>query len=408
MIKSRTLTQIFLVFSLVSQAVSYFISLRSDFPFALWLTLRPNVGYPIWEFLTVEPGPLDDFNSYRFANESLQLFPTVGGFVLYPFSFLLYQIFGFMSEAVGAVIFFAIVAALLIRGLSRLGMSSVQTFAIFSSYPILFSLSRGNNEILLFAVALYLLSTSLDEFSQNRSIGWAVLLTMIEPVPSTLFWVGDKFRARFTFVRKVIIISVFALVLTGFIIPPGDVIAYLEALRSFGGGHATTTYPGSSLFSTSLQSGIRVAHYLLGLSPPRYDDAVTMFVNQLLFYIGCLLVLYFGFSSRYQLIDRIILTSACWLAFYATSFDYRLVWLLAPLVLIFRESGNLVKPLRVMQVSLIGLICTPKVFIWWPETGGHHIGSLLNPLLLTTLILITARCGRTNSGIAELVESVKV
>ena len=98
MIKSRTLTQIFLVFSLVSQAVSYFISLRSDFPFALWFTLRPNVGYPIWEFLTVEQGPLDDFNSYRFAQESLQLFPTVGGFVLYPFSFLLYQIFSFMSE----------------------------------------------------------------------------------------------------------------------------------------------------------------------------------------------------------------------------------------------------------------------------------------------------------------------
>ena len=77
-------------------------------------------------------------------------------------------------------------------------------------------------------------------------------------------------------------------------------------------------------------------------------------------------------------------------------------------MLIFRESSNLVKPLRVMQVSLIGLICTPKVFIWWPETGGHHIGSLLNPLLLTVLILITARYRRTNFGMAELVESVKV
>lgn len=396
MITSRRLTKLVLVFSVSSQVILYWLSISENYAFVPWMSFRPGVGYPIWEFITTEPGPLDDFSSYLFASRRLQLFPTVAGFVLYPFAFLTYLSFSFMSDTLGAVLFFFASGALVIRCLSKLGLDSFSTLAIITSYPVLFTISRGNNELLLLGAGLFLLRAIVDSRRSQRIIGRMALISLFEPVPATLFWGGGTFGQRMRRVLATLLIVLLTILVTGSLISPHNPQSYLNELVSYGSGSSSTPYPGSSLFSTSLQSGIRVAHYLFGSVAPEYSD--HLIINDLIFYLGCLSLVYFGMSKMYSLIDRMILTSSCWLICYSTSFDYRLTWLMAPMALILRTYVGRIPLLRVLQTVLIAVICSPMAFVWWPNDGGHHIGSLLKPLLLLGLLFLTAVKGRAFSS----------
>jgi hypothetical protein len=381
----RKVVRSLLTWSVSSQLVAYAISLTSERRYAQWLSLRPGIGYPVFEYLTTLPGPLDDFYSYRFAADKFLLFPNPSGFTLYPIGFLAYQILSLTNEAHGAAILTATAIGLTVFGLSKIGSTGLLIVYVVTSWPVVFSISRGNNETLLFGVALAFVVPSLVEKSSKvRQFLSVLALTLLEPVP---FWFFVSKSRRFWFAVSLGLTALVIIVFTGFVVEPHSPISYLQSLREFGGNHATNPYPGSSLFSTSLQSGVRTGYYVFGLTPPEYQESASL-LNQAVFIIGCLALLVFGLAARFELTDRLILTTSTWLLCYSASFEYRLVWLLVPLALIVCSESQMTK-LRVFQICLIALICTPKTFYWWQEEGGHHIGALFNSLLLLTLILAT-------------------
>lgn len=386
----------FLVYSVASQLTLYLMSISDHYIFAYWLKFRPGIGYPILEYLTMDPGPLDDFMSFRFGSENLMLYPTVGGFVLFPFGFLIYQFFSLMSETVGAAAFTALSVGLVVKGLGNLRLTNVCQLGIVTSYPVIFALSRGNNELLQFGLGLILVGLVVERTSHNRILRWATSICLIEPVPMVIFFRGGTVRERLFFVSRVLLLVVTALIIFGTIVAPHNVLQYLLEIRDYGGPHSTTPYPGSSLFSTSIQSGIRVVHYVFGWNSPPLTQTPSNGISLgfVIFAVGGLVFSYFALSQKYQLVDRMILTSSCWLVCYSSSFDYRLVWLLIPLALLMGTLDEVLDGWRVAQVILIAFVCTPKVFIWWPELGGHHIGSLLNPIALVILICVTGKYGR--------------
>jgi hypothetical protein len=405
LLRRRTLARLFLTYSVLSQGFLYWLSISSNYPYAKWLSIRPSIGYPVWEYLTTDPGPLDDFRAYLFSSENLQIYPTAGGFTLYPLGFFLYQAFSFMNDKLGAAIFIGLALSLLTAALNKFNLSLVERIAILTSYPVVFSVSRGNNEIVLLGLAYLILVGILNQNKPQKLALWIAATMLLEPVPSLFFYRGGTLGDRIRFIIRIGLITIGGIWLCGWIFAPHNPLSYIQHLREFGGPHSTSPYPGSSLFSTSLQSGLRVFHLLFGMKPQEFDlsGQFTLSTNSVIFFCGCVVLLYFGLSTRYQMVDRLILTSSCWLVCYSASFDYRMVWLLVPFILILRftsgSSSDEVPRWRTFQIAILALVMTPKVTVWWPEEGGHHIGSLLNPLLLISLIVLTAVRGRDEESL---------
>ena len=143
-----------------------------------------KIGYQIWSYLTSGQGSFDDFYGDRFEQ--------LGGYnhwrdgTLPPVAIIIGKLFYFIPEESALVVFVLLnvfLATLLIVILSNKQETNELLTITFFSYPFLFALFRGNNDIYLlsFLLAIYLL------YKRGETVLSAILLGVLGALEPLMF-----------------------------------------------------------------------------------------------------------------------------------------------------------------------------------------------------------------------------
>jgi len=349
----------------------------SDFLF------RPltGAGYPIFAFMTSPVGRFDDFYNNLYANNGLA-YPTVQGFIFTPMSIWVYKLFSLIPNLLGLWIFFVIGLIGIAAVFKCFSFSWLLIFTLLVSYPVLFTLARGNNELWLFpAVGVTVL---MVKKGRPRSSAVLFALTnLFEPYPLLILMWKNPLKLF----RTTVGITV-AVTLPIFIFfEPYDVWQYVKAYLGPVSGY-TSGYNGLGvLHNHSLPAGLSVAKYLVtgrfvGAADDTWGLIFSIWLLAGVLIIGAILLI-----AQLNLVDRLvgIASASCLLP--SMSFDYRLIYLLLPLgLLVMKDRLDLREKL---QLILIVVLIIPKNYVWFRydmDPVGSTLGSIVNPILLLVLL----------------------
>jgi hypothetical protein len=330
-----------------------------------------------------EPGPFDDFHSYRFATFA-ELKSTDGGFYLFPLSFWLYNFLSLFDPVVGLRIFLSINIIIYVYAV-RL-FSKDKWLLLFSvlNYPFVFSLVRGNNEVLIAGVALIAVYYSYQK-RQKISILFLALSFLLEPFPSYLTLTKIKNLHKLIF--SLLLISLLLFVF--FIADTSTVLEYVNSLFTFSGNHASGFGPGSSIHSTSLSTFIQTL-YALKFGDFPLEDIVILDLIPRIYYFGIILFVFIWLFFRAPLAYRLLSLNCVWLLIYSSSYNYRNVHLVVCFILFYIKINKTLFD-KVIMLTIV-LICLPKPF-FWINTPNNPVGSiesgLIDPLLILFLLIFT-------------------
>lgn len=256
-------------------------------------------------------------------------------------------------------------------------------FALLLSYPVLFTLSRGNNELWLFPMVGVIVLMKVKSRERSAAVLF-VLANLFEPYPLLiLLWKNPLKLLRIT-----VGISI-AVTLPIFIFfEPHDVWQYIIDYLNPVSGY-TAGYNGVVLLhNNSLPAGLSVAKYLVtgtfvGSADVTWGSIFTIWLLGGFLVIGAIL-----FIAKLDMVDRLIgmICTSCLLP--SMSFDYRLIYLLLPLGLLVMKDE--LKSREWLQIILIVAIIIPKNYVWFryaKDPVGATLGSILNPILLLVLLL---------------------
>lgn len=342
-------------------------------------------GYPLVEFMVAPVGRLDDFyNSLYYPGDSLVF--TKANFTLFPFSVLIYKFFSFQSVHLAAVIFFALNIIFFVYAIQKLTKNYLLIILIVSSYPFLFTLARGNNEILLVALGV-LCYTYIIQKKYKSSFVCILIQFLVEPFPT--------YALQFVpYLKKIKNIAAF-FAISGFLIIfmmqfNSYTKQYLNELMSEAILYSSSLGPGTTLHTSSLSGTFQYIYFVLNDVFPYEHSSFTIF-TRVLFISGLLGVFSFiyHYRTKIDLITSSLLIISSYTLLFAVTFDYRLLHFVIPLSLL------LMKELRKIDIllcfSLIFLF-VPKPFILITSTNnsiGETFGSIINPLVIVFIIMLT-------------------
>jgi len=344
-----------------------------------------NHGYPLINFMIAPVGRLDDFyNSLYYPAESLIF--TKANFTLYPLSVLVYKIFSFQNIHLAAVIFFSISIAFFIYACFRLTKNWLIVLLVVTSYPFLFTLARGNNEILLVSLGM-LCYEQLRRKKVNGALGAIVIQSLVEPFPTYLF----QFIPYLKRIKK----NLFMLVCSSLIFLSGTLFSpslrmYFHELLVQGASYSSAIGPGTTLHTSSLSGTFQFIYLMMnGVFP--YNNVIFLTFTRILFICSMLSLIWFisYYRSKIDLTTSSLLIVSSYTLFFAVTFDYRLLHFSIPLCLL------LIAELRKIELSLcflIILLFIPKPFLLFTATNntiGETLGSIVNPLIIIGIIILT-------------------
>jgi hypothetical protein len=357
-------------------------------------------GYPLFKFLTSEVGRFDDFWNYRISSFEI-LFPTNANFTLYPLSVPIYQIFGALEYRISLLTFISFFLFVIMIFMIKITKSWKYFLLFLTLYPTVFTIARGNNELILFTLLLifvYLYNVK----SYRSAVFTLVLMQFIEVVPFFLLTIIKYLRKILLYF---VIISMFFLVV--FILQYGflDFRLYTESLLSFSSNYSVAIHPGSSLHSISLSGLLQTIYFLISDVWPTSDLTFFVALNYLILLLGLISVFIFSIFKKISMSDRLIFYSGVWCLCRSVSFDYSMIYLVLPFFIILSDlnSNPLTSPENKkfrfyshdhLIFLMLFLLFIPKPFIWFTSTEnplGSSLGSLVNPLILVIILLLVLK-----------------
>jgi hypothetical protein len=341
-------------------------------------------GYPLFRFMTSKVGRFDDFYNNLFMPG--EYFQTKANFTMYPGSIFIYKIFSITNVNLAAIIFLTLTSFILFWNLGKLSSSLLFVIFVFVSYPYHFTIARGNNEIILVSLGA-LIYLSLKEKKFGKSTFLTSILMIIEPYPYYVFsLVGAKKK---TFVQ-VLKFSIPLLFITLWLLTKLNIRSYFATLITEGSSYVTGAGPGSTLHSSGL-TGLIQFIYLQSDGEFPYKKADFMLLSRVIPYACTILLLIFFiyYHKKIDLITSSLLIVSGWTLLSGSSFDYRLLHFFIPLAIIV--SNQITKYELSIFIAVLALMI-PKPYLWFTAPNnsiGETLGSVVNPLLLMLIIVLT-------------------
>ncbi len=356
-----------------------------------------NRGYPLLSFMTTK-GRFDDFYNSIYTNFG-NLINSTGNLTLHPLSVLIGNIFSITPKDVSAVMFFVVFSGLLFYSLGKLSNSILIPIMVFVSYPYQFTIARGNNEIILVAVAALMYSLIIQK-NYKKGFQRFIILNLVEPYPLYLFqFIAFKNQIK----NQIKTYMAFAFLLIVSALLSGTGRAYLTGLISEGRGNVNVMSPGTTLHSSSIGGALEFLWAIMS------DTSIfeSNYINTSLLFIeiaGFFLLFFFFFRNKgnVDLVTSSILIICFWTLLNNPSFDYRLLHFFIPLSIMFKQAiGTRDLPILILMILLF--LPKPFLFFIYPENQlGITLGSVVNPILLLILIILTLVRFKKNFSKADL------
>jgi hypothetical protein len=365
-----------------------------------WFSGRSGNGFPIFSFMTSPVGRFDDYYNNLYVNNQLKNFYTVQHFVFWPIGVLFYQLLSFLPINLGLLLFqiaSVLVFAIVLQKYSR---NRLTTGALLLSFPVLFCLARGNNELILCAAILFALLKRSDYGTNRLSASIFILANLFEVSPFAFFLWHNPIRT-FTRISRpfLVLVALFLLVFIGH----SNIVEYFDGL-SGGARYVSGAQDFSFINHHSLMSAIGVGNlYIFGEDLSSGSLAV---LSRAILIIGTSVMILALKYKTFNKIDRLILVFVSWSIFPAVSADYKMVYLLFPFALLLGLDRH--SNIQKTQIWLLAFSIVPKHYIWvHPPMNpvGGTLGGFLNPILLLLLFCLTITNGKNPDNTKSLVES---
>jgi hypothetical protein len=367
-------------FLLLLLMANFFFSLFSYIFYYLF-----NSGYPLVEFMVAPVGRLDDFyNSLYYPGENLTF--TKANFTLYPLSVMIYKFFSFQNVHLAAAIFFVLNILFFVYALHKLTKNYFVVILAVTSYPFLFTLARGNNEILLVSLGI-LCYGFLNQKKYRNALTCILVQFLVEPFPTYAL----QFIPYFKKIKNQVTWYLFSGVVVILIIQfNSDTKQYIKELILGGAAYSSSLGPGTTLHTSSLSGTFQFIYLAINDIFP-YENSSFTFFTRIIFILGMLgvLLFFFKYRTKIDLITSALLIISSYTLFFAVTFDYRLLHFVIPLGLILMKELKTIE--KFLSFSIIVLFI-PKPFILFTSINnsiGETLGSVVNPLVIIFIIALT-------------------
>lgn len=356
-----------------------------------------KIGYQVWSHLTSEQGSFDDFYGDRFEQ--------LGGYnhwrdgTLPPVAIIIGKLFYFIPDRSALAVFVLLntflISILIVILSNKQKTNELLTLTLFS-YPFLFALFRGNNDIYLlsFLLAIFLL------YRQGQTILSAILLGILGALEPLMFLFFPLYFIHSAKKIKFFVIFVITYALSWY--SPAfhgerNISNYFKIASNHSKDYFDwmVIHDGGLLFGNSLFGLLKSIYYFTFFRDSVDTEFVSIaFQSSLIFnfyfYLACSLGLYLTyliFREKDFKVQLVLLSCMIILLPYVSAL-YKFVLFLFNILVILSDSKNNSKRLSHIVLILI-LINIPKNYIWFTfpfNPVGVTLESLVNPILILYLI----------------------
>lgn len=370
-----------------------------------------GLGYPFNTFLFAPGDRFNDFyNNYRQITLTGRgvFLPEHG---LSNYLFFLPSLFSFHSQALAYVFYAGIFLVYLLcynynylkiispadgREVNRIRDTFIFTFM---TYPVLFVIDRGNQEMYIFIM----LSLSIFFYYREKHLisalllGLAVHIKMYFAVFLLLYLADKKYREIRIVIYLFIILPFLASLIDNWLFPAvqfsGSTFAFLKTAASSDNWYNNLYVLGDdgAAYCSSLYGALKAILYFLfpdirGGSLPVYRLFGAYFPVSLL--CAGIIALYILFIEQ-EAWRRVALATFSLILFPFVTADYRLIMLFIPMWMFIHSEQR--SKYDALYATLFGLLLIPKDF--YIIRRNISISVIINPLLITAFMISLVREG---------------
>jgi len=376
--------------------------------FHYWLGYYRGLPYPKNTFLFIPSDHSMDF--FNLFNPVQTGHPYSYQWSIYfPFAFIPFSLFSFLPARIVHLAFLSIfigwTVGFLYKHLKFLPHYErpTATFILsFLSYPFLICIDRGNFECLLF-VFLCLFFANYQQGNLKRSVFYLACAIAMKAYPGVLvvlFLARKQYKAAIATVVLAILLTVLSAA-----VYPGGVVGSFQGLAN-NLGHYKQDYivgDGALAFGSSYFGPLKI---IVRKFHPMGAAAIDPFI--LLYTLTCLAgfalaSIYIVFRER-TFWKQVAILSFAMILLPTVSAEYKLIHILFPLAFFLASPQN--EKRERLYAVLFGLLLVPKAFFWLRD--DISISVILNPLLMTTMILLIVLDGLSVRGKARHGEPLPV
>lgn len=332
----------------------------------------------------------DFFNIFSYA----EIFPNVGAYCVTPWHLIFFSSLKYYPQI--KVITFCILVGISIylwgksfETITRNNKIEVSMGSVLYLYPLIFCFWRGNTELFAFSFLFIALVYECYYRSNNKSIIFYLIACFIKPnyfIFSLLFLRNIKYKNKkvlllVTTLFTSIIFLCISLFENIFFVYNESKICMQKYRMDYIVGE------GGTLFNNSYWGALKTFYYFLGNDNKsnQLDKYLTDYINvsEIIF-----LTIFAIAIFKLDFLEKCIVLMAASIVLYPVSADYRLITLIIPLILMI---GKDFVHYRIL-ILIIFIIMLPKHFLLFKLTSSGYdvtLSSILNPLLLTLLIITT-------------------
>ena len=352
-------------------------------------------GYQTWSFLTSNFGSFDDFYGDRF--EKLGDYYHWREYTQAPITNIIGKFFYFIPERSSIVVFALINVLMIIFILNMINVknTNLNIFLVIVSYPFMFALFRGNNDIYLLSWLLIILFFHLSQ--RYLIVGFLTgLMIGLEPI-TVLFVLVLILNYRFKQISMYFLGAGIALTSPLFY-GEKNLSKYYEIANSFTSDYyfpGMVLNNGGLLFNNSLFGFIKYIFFQLrineGLTMTEISENVSNYLINpyyiLSIIIGITFVVFLILLSSN--LDRITVLVSMMILLPYVAAAYKLV-MMTFLLFCYLNFSDLKMRKNLATIMFLSLIVIPKNYIWIQfsfDPTGMTIESILNPILIFLMVI---------------------
>lgn len=340
-------------------------------------------GLNIFKITFNQTGTFDDFENLLTLEPNA--FANRETFGVTPFLVDFYRQINFFSTNLLIWIYSCFNLLMILFVLNRIIKSKLVILIILTSWPFIFLISRGNNDIWVFCI-LILLSFNLINYKTLNSI-LVGLLFSIDPIICivllVLFYNFNKIQAKFVLLTIVFLNA--PLLIRKDLITLENLVSFITQLTGF--RNKMIVQGDGSLFSNSLEYFSKALFNVLKFNPDNLS-IIVLLVNITVLSMALLSLMSVKLRDPYFKYFYFGIFITAYLLIFSPSPDYKLIFLAIPML----GNMSIQRPINNFRFEflLIMSIWLPKHFIYFGASdifSGYTISTLINPILL--LILLT-------------------
>ena len=356
-------------------------------------------------------GKFDDFfNNFHFG----RILPNPKeSYMMSPFLIAFFKIVPTKFKFIQFLIFIFSSLYIYYNSLKKYKIKKIYIILFFLSYPILFSISRGNIDLLASSFLIIFIFNFLKS-DLDKSLKFLLISILLKPT-NLLFIFLFKFNfliKNFKLLFIFFIVNLLCILIVSF-----DVIEYITNYFKMLSNYkdAYVIGGGGSLFNNSswgfykwysLNISFSGNNFFEALSAPQVlpygvyteaIDAIKYYLNYFnkisLIFIAISIVLNYLTKNNYLKIIIITLTT---ILFSPISADYRLINILIIFLILINdfEMISIAKIYKYFMILVLSIVIIPKHFIsFWVQSPYEFvpmtINSLINPLMLLIALIIS-------------------